>query len=237
MDRVHLQIKQFRYGTDNLSYLVFDEKNAIAVDGGAVKQILSFLESTNKRLQYIINTHNHADHTVGNNDLLRKTGAECLSPLNLIQRGEIQLGNSTIRIIHTPGHTRDSLTFQFDDIIITGDTLFNGTIGNCFSGDMDAFYKSIMMLTKFPAPTKVYSGHDYVISSMAFAKMLEPKNSLIKRYLDNYRKNHVVSTIAEELQVNPYLRFNKPDIIALLQKESLLVATPYERWLSLMSID
>ena len=74
-----VHISQFRYAQDNLSYLIYENTSAIAVDGGAVDPILAFVRHRNLALRYVTNTHNHADHTPGNQRLIEKTGAEYLS--------------------------------------------------------------------------------------------------------------------------------------------------------------
>jgi hydroxyacylglutathione hydrolase len=121
--------------------------------------------------------------------------------------------------------------------MVTGDTLFNGTVGNCFSGDLKGFYHSIKHLLSFPDETIVYAGHDYVTDSMVVAKRLEPENPDIDRFLTDYRPEHVLSTLAEERKINPYLRFNEPEIIAFLKQQGLPVGTEFERWESIMAID
>ena len=136
----------------------------------------------------------------------------------------------------TPGHTEDSVIFATDECLITGDTLFNGTVGNCFSGDLKAFYRSILLLMSYPGSTRIYAGHDYVAASLAFARQLTPNNRAIDAYADRYDKNHVVSSLDDERAVNPYLRFNDPEIIHLLESEGLPTETEYQRWEGIMSI-
>ena len=142
-----------------------------------------------------------------------------------------------IRIIPTPGHTKDSLCFYTGSALIAGDTLFNGTIGNCFSGDLEGFYHSIRKLMELPEGTVVYAGHDYVRDSMAFARRLEPGNRAIADFLKRYDPKHVFSTLADEKKINPYFRFNEPGIVTLLAKLGLPRETEWERWQSLMSIE
>ena len=60
-----MKIKQFRYSSDNLAYLVYGDKSAMAIDGGAAEEILSFVETNNLTLKYVTNTHSHMDHTPG----------------------------------------------------------------------------------------------------------------------------------------------------------------------------
>lgn len=232
-----LKVKQFRYGEDNLGYLVYGTQNAMAVDGGAASAMLAFLGEHQLSLSYVANTHDHADHTGGNQTLLSETHARLLARGDLADGAEISLEGGKIRVIHTPGHTADSLCFYTGKVLLGGDTLFNGTIGNCFSGDLEGFYHSIGKLMALPDDTLVYAGHDYVKVSLAFARRLEPENRAIGAFLRRYDRNHVFSTLAEEKKINPYLRFNEPGLVKLLAKLRLPRETEWDRWQSLMSIE
>ena len=230
-------IRQFRYSSDNLGYLVYGRKNALAIDGGAVHAILDFVESAGLLLKYVTNTHKHPDHTAGTGDLVKLSGAEYLTREMLLKAGRVAIDDLAIDVIETPGHTDDSLSFSAENYLVTGDTLFNGTVGNCFSGDLKAFYTSVKKLLAYPADTRVYAGHDYVKYSMAFAKIVEPENKAIDAFLKKYVQAHVHSTLADELAMNPYVRFNAEPITALLKKRGFPVGTEYERWLGVMSLE
>ena len=133
-------IRQFRYGADNLGYVIHGQRRALIVDGGAAADILRYTESRGLEVSLVGNTHGHADHTSGNTALLKKTGAKYLLPDSLKNGERISLGDETVSIMRTPGHTEDSICFLAGSCLISGDTLFNGTIGNCFTGDLPAFY-------------------------------------------------------------------------------------------------
>ncbi len=90
---------------------------------------------------------------------------------------------------------------------------------------------------EFPEDTVIYAGHDYVRDSMRFAKSLEPQNEDIDFFLKKYDRDHVYSTLKEELKINPYLKFNDSRIIAFLDRKGLPTETELERWESLMSIE
>lgn len=232
-----MQMRQLRYGRDNFSYLLCGDKRAIAVDGGAVQGIIEVLADNDLVLDAVVNTHGHGDHTCGNNELLRASGA-MLQEYNFLKAmGKLDLDGETIEVIETPGHSTDSLCFLAGGCLISGDTLFNGTVGNCFSGDMEGFFRSIKKLMRLPKETKVYAGHDYVGDSLAFARKLEPDNRAIDAYLQKYNPAHVVSTLADEFAVNPFLRFNEQPIIDLLAARKMKRATEFERWASLMWIE
>ena len=232
-----LNVEQFRYGTDNFAYIIYGKKQAIAIDGGAWNEILSFLKTNNLMLEFVTNTHSHYDHTPGNDHLLKATCAHFLNSAALSDNHKIMIDGETILLYRTPGHTDDSVCFYTGNSLITGDTLFNGTVGNCFSGDQKSFYQSIKRLMALPDDTKIYAGHDYIHNSLAFARHLEPGNKDIDRFLNSYGYNHVYSTMADERQINPYLRFNEEAIVNLLKENNLPCATEWERWESLMSIE
>lgn len=232
-----MKIKQFRYAADNFSYLIYDRRSALAVDGGAVAAIQSFLAANRLELQYLTNTHMHPDHTLGNRELLQGTRAEWLDPRDLPEGSTIEIEGQPIQVLHTPGHTSDSITLAAANALITGDTLFNGTIGNCFTQDLQSFYASIKKLMERPAETRIYAGHDYVLDSMAFARKLEPQNAAIDAFLQAYDPAHVTSRLTDEMQVNPYLRFNTASIKALLVQRGFPVKTEYQRWQGIMALE
>jgi len=231
-----MKIKQFRYSSDNnLAYLLYGDKTAMAIDGGAAEEILSFIETNDLTLKYVTNTHRHMDHTPGDKTLLDRSGAVFFDN-DVIKNRAVELEGREIRVYHTPGHSSDSVTFHCGNFLITGDTLFNGKVGRCFSGDLKGFLNSVKFLKDLPGETIIYAGHDYVEEYMAFARKLEPDNPHIERYLKKHDSDHVHSTLDEESRINPFLRFNDKKIISVLEKRGLPVGTEFERWESLMSI-
>lgn len=231
-----LSIEQFRYG-DNLAYLLYGNTEAMAVDGGAWQEILSFLKKYNLTLKFVTNTHRHYDHTLGNDHLLKKTKARFLDCTTLIDHEKIMINGEPVVVYRTPGHSKDSICFHTGNNLITGDTLFNATVGNCFSGDLKGFFESIKRLTALPDDTRVFAGHNYVHDSLAFAQHLEPQNHDIEHFRQNHDPAFLYSTMAEERKINPYLRFNEAPILKLIKDYGLPHATEWERWQSLMAIE
>jgi hydroxyacylglutathione hydrolase len=219
---------------DNLGYVLYRGKKAIAVDGGAVQRILDFLEEKGLSLEIVTNTHKHPDHTVGSADLAKISGASLILPDQAVKQKQIALEDETIEVIATPGHTTDSVCFYAPGILVSGDTLFNATVGNCFSGDLTAFYHSIKTLMALPDDTFVYAGHDYVEQSIELARHIEPDNKAIDQYLASYDPSLVRFTLAQEKAVNPYLRFNEPAFTRLMEARGFDTSTEIARWYALM---
>ncbi|MCF8120673.1 MAG: MBL fold metallo-hydrolase [Deltaproteobacteria bacterium] len=231
-----MRIRQFRYAADNLAYLIYGENAALAVDPGAVEDMLTFLEKSGLTLQAVVNTHSHPDHTTGNKSILEQTKAVFMDTEILLKEPFLELEGDRIAVYHTPGHTQDSVIFQVDRSLVTGDTLFTGKAGRCFTGDLARFLKSIKRIMAFPSRTVIYGGHDYVLEYMDTAKAIEPNNTAIDDFLETYTPDHVCSTLADEYRINPTLRFNTDSLIHVLKERGLATATEYERWQSVMSI-
>ena len=231
-----MKVKQFRYSKDNLGYLVYGSKTAIAIDPGAVKEMISHAEQKQVEIKYVTNTHSHHDHTSGNNLLLEKTQAQFLDCNTIRNKTSVKLDDEDLLVFHTPGHTMDSLCFKADNILITGDTLFNGTIGNCFSGDLPSFFNSLKLLLGFSDETIVYGGHDYVEESMVYAKLIDKQNPEIDRYLEKYNPDHIISTLGDEKKADPYIRFNEKAMVKILDEKKLPRNTEYERFKSIYEL-
>lgn len=231
-----MEIKQFRYASDNLGYLVHGSNQGVVIDGGDPEGILAFARANNIEIAWVTNTHSHQDHTLGNGLLLEKTGASFLDCRTMSQGQTIDLDGEPLEVLITPGHTDDSICFKGPGFLVSGDTLFNGTVGNCFSGDLAAYYGSLAMLMALPKETKIYSGHDYVTDSLAAAVTIEGDNPDIQAYGRAYAPEHVVSRLADELKVNPYIRFNTPAMIERLHKKNMPCDTEAQRFASIMEV-
>ena len=232
-----MEVAQFGFASDNLGYLVYHDGKGIAIDGGDAAGIHDFAQKHSIEITVVTNTHSHGDHTPGNKSLLEMTGASFLDCRKFTQGQKLPLGgNQAVEILLTPGHTTDSVCFKGDGFVITGDTLFNATVGNCFSGDLNAFCKSLLQLMALPGETKVYAGHDYVMESLKYAQIIEPDNPEFEAYKNKYNPDHVVSSLADELKVNPYLRFNTPSMIQRLEEKKLPRETECQRFSSVMEL-
>jgi len=163
---------------DNFSYLVGCEKTrqALVIDpGGDTAPIAAAAETENLKITLIVNTHGHGDHTAGNAPLKALTGAPVLIHHMDADRypgadrllpdddDTLQLGEITINIIHTPGHTPGGICLYALGNLFTGDTLFVGDSGrtDLAGGHRPTLGASIRRLMTLPDDTVVWPGHDY----------------------------------------------------------------------------
>jgi hydroxyacylglutathione hydrolase len=168
--------RQIQRHGDNFSYVIADDatREAAVVDSSFnAGEIIRVLRTENFKLDYVINTHDHSDHTAGNEELLSifsaKTVAHKLSRINadvVVDDGEIiHVGNVPVKVIYTPGHTPDSICLLVDDKkLLTGDTLFVGECGrtDLLGGSSRSMYGSLFnKLLKLGDDVEVYPGHDY----------------------------------------------------------------------------
>ncbi|MFZ5641949.1 MAG: MBL fold metallo-hydrolase [Bacillota bacterium] len=185
-----------------------DTKEALVIDpGGEPRPVLSFVEKEGLKVKYIVNTHGHIDHIMGNDLLKQATGARVLiheldaemlqNPrLNLsgfmggsiklaqadqlLTEGDtVEVGKVSLEVIHTPGHTRGGICLKGDGVVFTGDTLFSGSIGR----------------SDFPGGSA-----ETLINSIKTKLLPLPDDTAV------YPGHMQESTMGEEKKYNPFLR-------------------------------
>lgn len=162
---------------------------AIFDPGAMPKKIFAMIEESGMKVKYIILTHCHFDHVMSAPLLQDETGAQILihyddspylTPEYVNRRGyiretyktpnvsrilkdgdEIQLGSITMRVMNTPGHTRGSCVFLFEDVMISGDTLFKGACGrwDLPGGSQQSMMESLIKLHDLSGDYRVLPGH------------------------------------------------------------------------------
>jgi len=143
----------------NCYLLKSDHELGIIDPGGEPEKILKEIKEMKVKPKYIINTHSHSDHTSANKKVKEATGAEILIPK---ENEEIKIGESVLKVIFTPGHTKDSICLLGKNFIFTGDTLFKDGHGrtNLPGGSEEEMEKSLGKLSKTIKPgITVYPGH------------------------------------------------------------------------------
>lgn len=158
-------------------YLLISKKEAAIIDpGGEAGKILKEIESSKAKVKYIINTHCHLDHILANKELSEKTGAailsgkkENVSGLTLKDGDKIKIGKVVLKIIHTPGHAKESICLLGKNFIFTGDTLFKDGYGRTDlpGGSQMELEESLQKLSKIIKPgMAVYPGHGNIFERL-----------------------------------------------------------------------
>ncbi len=190
-----MKIEQlFDPATSTYSYLLWDEKTRQAALIDSVKEQttrdIKLIKQLDLQLKYTLETHIHADHVTGSG-LLREvfnsqvavhknSGSSCADIL-LADGDSQKLGDESIDIIYTPGHTNTDISYRLGSVVFTGDALLiNGCGRTDFqSGDAHTLYHSITeKLFSLDDNTIVYPGHDYngfTSSSIGREKAFNPR--------------------------------------------------------------
>ena len=157
----------------NFVYLVVDEgsREGMVVDSGwETEPIEKAAGELGANVKFAVATHEHFDHTSTIQEVAGKLGAKVVahenSPIECELRvrdgEELKLGGKGVRVLHTPGHTEDSICLYDGREVFTGDTLFVGTIGRFDRERAEAMYTSLYdVILRLPPATVVYPGHDY----------------------------------------------------------------------------
>jgi hydroxyacylglutathione hydrolase len=155
-----------------------ETKEAVVIDPGAqsereTEKILDFIKEKCLQIKYIINTHGHSDHVLGNTSIKEATGAPILihesdasrvkADRKLFDGDTLRIGCLKLVVLHTPGHTKGGISLLGDKVVFTGDTLFSGAIGRTDfpGGSYEELIRSIRTkLLPLPDSFKVYPGHE-----------------------------------------------------------------------------
>ena len=223
----------------NFNYLIVcpDTGEALAVDPLDHKKCLGMARKQGWHITQILNTHEHGDHTGGNQAMIAATGASLLAHANAkdkipgIDRGlsagdVIKVGKTVeLEVLDTPGHTMSHvclLSHTDTPALICGDTLFNAGAGNCHhGGHPNKLYETFASkLAKLPADTLIYPGHDYIVNNLKFTLDREPDNdkaaNLIRQVEVQDPGEALVTTLALEKEINIFFRLHSPTVIARL---------------------
>jgi hydroxyacylglutathione hydrolase len=225
----------------NFNYLIAcsETGEALAVDPLDYEKCLKAARDEGWSIRQILNTHEHHDHTGGNEPMARATGAKLLAHKNAkdkipgIARGlgagdVIKVGKTVeLEALDTPGHTMSHvclLAHTDQPALFCGDTLFNAGAGNCHHGGHPAeLYKTFSgQLARLPSSTSIYPGHDYIEKNLRFTLDREPDNKAAREVLEKVShqdpSNAYVSTLAVEREINTFFRLTSPTVIARLRE-------------------
>jgi len=225
----------------NFNYLIAcaETGEALAVDPLDHEKCLDAAKDAGWQITQILNTHEHRDHTGGNDAVVRATGAAILAHRNArdsipaMQRGlgagdVVKVGKTVeLEVLDTPGHTMTHVCLRShtdQPALFCGDTLFNAGAGNCHNGGHPSeLYKTFSeQLERLPPSTRIYPGHDYIENNLKFTLDREPDNrdaaDMLRRVAGHDPATAFVTTLDIERTINTFLRLSSPTVIAKLRE-------------------
>jgi hydroxyacylglutathione hydrolase len=212
--------------SDNYAWLLHEASSgAVAiVDPADAAAVSAAIDAAGGRLDLILLTHHHADHTTGTDEVRARYGAKVagaaadahrLPHLDLAVRGgdAVAFGAATARVIETPGHTLGHIAYFFPagNVLLCGDTLFSLGCGKLLEGTAADMYASLRALAALPPDTLVCCGHEYTQNNARFALSLAPDHAALLNQSETIARKRaaglptVPSLMADEIAANPFL--------------------------------
>ncbi len=219
---------------DNYIWMMRVGHRAWVVDPGQAEPVLQALNDHRLELEGILITHHHGDHVGGVSALRSATGAQVHGPAqeDIPKPFHPHRAGDTINVLGTPfsvmevpGHTLGHLAWvgqpeQETPLLFCGDTLFSAGCGRLFEGTAEQMHRSLQALAGLPGNTRVCCAHEYTLSNLRFAAVIEPDNPDITahtRWCQDKRmqgQSTLPSSIDLEKRINPFLRVQVPSVRA-----------------------
>lgn len=232
------EIRTFPCLSDNFGYLIHDAATGAtaSIDAPEAGPIIKALEREGWKLTDILITHHHHDHVGGVAELKQKYGCRVVAPhdktakiahvdLRAAHGDVVKVGNLLARVLETPGHTLDHVSYVFDaeKALFAADTLFSIGCGRVFEGNYPMMWESLLKLRALPDDFRLYCGHEYTASNVKFALTIEPDNAALQARaaeVTRLRAEHkptIPVLLGEEKQANVFLRADDPAVAAKLR--------------------
>jgi hydroxyacylglutathione hydrolase len=232
------EIRLFPCLNDNFGYLIHDPAtNATAsIDAPEAGPIIAALEREGWTLTDILVTHHHGDHVGGVAELKQKYNCRVVAPhdkttkiagvdLRAAHGDVIKVGSLLARVLETPGHTLDHISYVFDGekALFAADTLFSIGCGRVFEGTYPMMWDSLLKLRVLPDDFRLYCGHEYTAANVKFALTIEPDNPHLKARAEEVTRlraagqSTIPTLLGEEKKANVFLRADEPSVAAAVR--------------------
>src|SRR4051812_36765522 len=229
------QIHLFPCLQDNFGVLLHDSESGAtaAIDAPEAAPVEAALKATGWRLTDILVTHHHGDHVGGIAELKQKYNCRVVAPhdktakiphvdVRVSQGDVVKVGTLLARVLETPGHTLDHITYVFDDdkALFAADTLFSIGCGRIFEGTYPMMWDSLLKLRALPDDFRLYCGHEYTAANVKFALTIEPNNPDPKVRAEEVArlraavKPTIPTLLGDEKKANVFLRADEPAVAA-----------------------
>ena len=220
-------IRVFTCLTDNFGYLVHDSASGAtaSIDAPEAGPIIKALEAEGWKLTDILITHHHGDHVGGVAELKERYGCRVIAPhdksskianvdLRVANGDVVKVGSLLARVLETPGHTLDHVSYVFDNdkALFAADTLFSIGCGRVFEGTHPMMWDSLLKLRALPDDFRLYCGHEYTASNVRFALSINPDNPTLKARAEEVarlradNKPTIPVLLGDEKKANVFLR-------------------------------
>ena len=219
---------------DNYLWLIHspdDSRRVAVVDPGDARAVIDALSRDELCLDTILITHHHGDHVGGVAELVERFSVPVFGPAGelipcrsrgLADGDQVSLDGLGLEfgVIDCPGHTAGHIAYYGHGCLFCGDTLFSAGCGRLFEGTPAQMNASLHRLASLPPATMVYCAHEYTLSNLRFAAAVEPDNASVQAYTSRARDLRdqdcptLPTTLALELEVNPFLRCTQTDVMA-----------------------
>jgi hydroxyacylglutathione hydrolase len=223
---------------DNYIWMLHDGHAAVVVDPGEAEVVFDALQQLELKLDAILVTHHHGDHTAGVSALREATAAAVFGPkiermpepLTRVGDGDqVEALGLSFSVLEVPGHTAGHIAFVVqpageDAILFCGDTLFSAGCGRLFEGTAAQMLQSLSRLAALPDNTRVCCAHEYTASGLVFALAVEPDNPALLAYQDRVTRLRaqqlptLPSSIGLEKAINPFLRTHIDAVITRIRQ-------------------
>jgi len=233
-----LRIERIPTLGDNYTYLIVCEATgeAAVVDAPEADPVIKRIDAVGARVTRVLSTHHHFDHSAANPDLAKRYDAPVFGHASdsgrlpgltdgLEEGDTVSVGNETARILFIPAHTKGHIAYVFDEAeaVFCGDTLFAAGCGRLFEGTPEMMFEALHeKLGALPDSMRVFCGHEYTESNLAFAAHVEPDNTSVREKQTRVQalrakaaadwhdataeEMSIPSTIGEERATNPFVR-------------------------------
>lgn len=231
--------------SDNYGYLLHDPATGAtaSIDAPEAGPIQQALDKEGWKLTDILVTHHHQDHVGGIAELKAKHGCRVVAPFDKkvaianvderVREGDtVKVGSLAARVLETPGHTLDHISYLFDQekVLFAADTLFSIGCGRVFEGTPAMMWDSLLKLRALPDDFNLYCGHEYTASNVKFALTVDGDNPTLQARAEEVTRLRAQNRatipvrLGEEKKSNVFLRADDPAVAAALHMKGAAAA-------------